>query len=270
MKKREGTIKGVFTKLYIDMYSMNQAETLTKSAKRYIHKNWDEDLESVELLPSLRKEQREKNDEFKQGFAVMLARKKFNYVPEVVEFVREKFEEGETTKRPMPYPKIVQDIENAKKSDGTPRFLPNTWPNKDQVSYLVKKFMKEKASKIVTEEENKEKSDDDILQHNADVLQQVRDQLLTYKPLKEQDHPLLLEDETNICDIARDYQNNSDGKASELMQMNFDDEIAPILEAIGGAEFQGKIKRKAATQIVNFVKENCGCIPKRRSKKSAQ
>ena len=130
--------------------------------------------------------------------------------------------------------------------------------------------MKEKAAKIATEEDVKEKSDDEILQSNVDVLQQVRDQLLTYKPLREQEHPLLLEDETNVCDIARDYQNNPDGKASELMQMNFDDEIAPILEAMGGAEFQGKIKRKAATQIMKFVKENCGCIPMRRSKKSAE
>ena len=114
------------------------------------------------------------------------------------------------------------------------------------------------------------KSEDEILQRTDDVLQQVREQMLVYKPLKEQDHPLLLEDETNICDIARDYQNNPDGKESELMQMDFADEIAPILEAMGGAEFQGKKKRKAALQIMKFVKENCGCIPMRRPKKNAQ
>ena len=84
------------------------------------------------------------------------------------------------------------------------------------------------------------------------------------KPLSEQSHPLLLNDSTNICAIAKDYLDNPDGDDSFIMHEDFDT-IRPILEAI---DFQpvGRQKRKAGNAIVKFVKTKCGCIPMRRKK----
>ena len=84
------------------------------------------------------------------------------------------------------------------------------------------------------------------------------------KPLSEQSHPLLLQDNTNICDIAQNYHENEKTKDSWIMQEDFSN-IKPILEAMD-IHLEGKRKRQAGKAILNYVKTNCNCIPLRRKR----
>ena len=114
------------------------------------------------------------------------------------------------------------------------------------------------------EEELSMRAQDENVQRQIEVLEHVREQMEIQRPLLEQDHPLLLEDGTNVCDVAKDYVEHEKGQDSWIMSQKFD-EVLPILQAMN-IDLGNRRKRQAATEIVKFVKHNCGCIPKRRPK----
>ena len=105
----------------------------------------------------------------------------------------------------------------------------------------------------------------DNFDQRRDAIQSAIENMNDPKPLVEQSHPLLMEDGTNICEIANDYVNNREGHESWIMMQEDFSKILPILEAIDMQQ-QGKSRRKAADSIVKFVKNHCCCIPKRRKK----
>ena len=129
---------------------------------------------------------------------------------------------------------------------------------------------KENVTGLVTDNEP---SEEDISVHlseenftrRRDAIQNAIQNMEINRPLSEQSHPLLLEDGTNVCDIAKDYIENRDGKDSWIMSRENFDELLPILNAI---DYQpgNKQKRMAASAIVAHVKQHCQCIPKRRKK----
>ena len=272
-KLRTESVGSYFEKLYIEKYSMNQDEKLSKSERRYKHMLWNEDGEEyISLLPVFSQYNYSKESLFCKGFAGMNFRSKNPIHQDVRAFVKMKFDEGEMTNRHLSYPKIVSAIENEKDANGLPRFFPNKWLDAQQVSYLISKFIKEKGA--VSHQSALEPTEEDIFVNASeenyvrrrDAIQSAVQQMQIQQTLTEQSHPVLMDDGKNICDIAKDYYDNPKGKSSWIMQReSFNDEILPILEAIG-TQPQGRQKRKAATAIVQFVKNQCGCIPKRRSK----
>ena len=270
-KLRTDSIGNYFQKKYIEMYGINPSEKLTNSEKRYKHISWDEESEHVSLLPSLYEGNYDTKKKLAKGFALLSFCSKNPIHDDVRSFVKEKFEEGEITKRHMSYPSIVTAIEDEKDASGMPRFFPNKWLDVQQVSYLVTKFIKDKNDRSKSAIQN-EPTEEEIYVNEAeenyarrrDGIQFALENMDIPKPLSEQSHPLLLNDSTNICAIAKDYLDNPDGDDSFIMHEDFDT-IRPILEAI---DFQpvGRQKRKAGNAIVKFVKTKCGCIPMRRKK----
>ena len=269
IKKRTESIKGFVQRLYIEKYNMNQSEKLTKSEVRYKHMLWDEEENAVSLLPTFHKSSNISSNLFKKGFAVITFRTKNVIQDDVRAFVREKYDEGELTNRHMSYPKIVTEIEKAKDDFGNPRFFPDKWLDSNQVAYLITKFMKDsKTSKAVSDEDLAEQLSINVAQENfarrRDGLQDAIESLQSLKPLSEQSHPLMLQDNTNICDIAQNYHENEKTKDSWIMQEDFSN-IKPILEAMD-IHLEGKRKRQAGKAILNYVKTNCKCIPLRRKR----
>ena len=132
--------------------------------------------------------------------------------------------------------------------------------------------MKEKKSKgsavEVSDEDIQEAISIDTAEENyvrkRDALQTAIETLQTEKPLSEQCHPLILENDLNLCDIANNYYINENTKDSWIMENDFS-EILPILNAIG-VPAQGRSKRKAGKAILDYVKANCTCIPLRRKR----
>ena len=252
----------------INQFNINQSEKFSASEKRYKHVFWGDD-DDVFLLPTFSKSSDYHGKLFVKGFAVSTVRKKNVIHDDVRAFVREKFDEGEVTKRHMSYPKIVSEIEEATDEDGNPRFFPDKWLDSNQVAYLVSKFMKEKDSKgTVSEEEISEAISVNLAEENfvrqRDGLQVAVESLQTEKPLSEQTHPFLLPDGTNVCDIAQNYYDNEKTKNSWIMEQPFS-EIEPILQAME-VQLDGKSKRKAGKEILNYVKAKCTCIPLRRKR----
>ena len=269
-KKRTESIGGYFQRLYINQFNINQSEKLSASEKRYKHFSWDDEEEYISLLPTFSKSSDYHGKLYEKGFAVTTTRKKNVIHDDVRSFVREKFDEGEVTKRHMSYPKIVSEIENAVDAYGNPRFFPNKWLDSNQVAYLISKFMKEKDSKgPISEEELSEAIYINMAEENyarkRDALQVAIEDLQTEKPLSEQSHPLMLPDGTNICNIAKNYHDNEKTKDSWIMQRQDFSEILPILEAMD-VQFNGKSRRKAGKEILTYVKAKCTCIPLRRKR----
>ena len=265
-KLRSESVGSYFQRLYIDKYGIDNCEQLTASEKRYKHILWDKDSESISLLPTLPKPNRDPTKVFYKGFVVNTYCIKNPIFDDVKAFVRQKFDEGEETNRHMSYPKIASAIETEKDIDGNPKFFPNKWLDVQQVGYLVSKFIKEKKnqSSDPSEEDISVNLSEENFSRRRDAIQTAVQHMQSTNPLSEQSHPLLLDDGTNICDIAKDYNDNQNGRDSLIMQEDFDN-ILPILEAI---EYQpeGKNRRKAALEIVKFVKTKCGCIPMRKRK----
>ena len=268
-KLRTETIHRHFQKKYIDMFGLNMSEKLTKNESRYRHTDFSEEIVPVSLLPQLSEMVGVSENVFVQGFAVKIIRTKNPIHDDVRAFVKEIFLQGEITNRHMPYPDIVSAIEDAKDDSGYPKFFPEKWLDYQQVSYLVSKFIKEKATSSKDVEPTPEDIANDLAQEHftrrRDAIRFALENIENIKPLREQSHPLLLEDGTNICEIARDYNESENPKDSILMQeLQFDD-ILPILNAIDHQQ-EGKNRRVAAQAIVKFVKTQCGCIPLRRKK----
>ena len=274
IKLRNQSIGSHYQRRYIEMFGMNPNEKLSSSERRYKHMSWDTDSDSYSLVPSLLQNVIDTSVVFVKGFALITMRSKNKIHDDVREFVKEKFQDGETTNRHMSYPKIVDAIEKELDGDGNPRFFPNKWLDTQQVSYLISKFMKEKENRSGLDADN-EPSEEDISVHlseenfarRTDAIQSAIQNMEITKPLSEQCHPLLLEDGTNVCDVAKDYNENQVGKESWIMRRETFDELLPILNAID-YQPEGKSKRKAALKIVTFVKNTCQCIPKRRKKRN--
>ena len=268
-KLRTETIHNHFQKRYIDMFGLNMTEKLTKSETRYRHTDFSEEIVPMSLLPQLSERVGVMQNVFGQGFAVKIIRTKNAIHDDVRAFVKEIFLQGEMTNRHTPYPDIVLAIENEKDDFGNPKFFPSKWLDYQQVSYLITKFKKEKNTSSEDIEPTAEDIANDLAQENftrrRDAIRVALESIENLAPLSEQSHPLLLEDGTNICEIARDYNENENPKDSLLMQeLKFDD-LIPIINAIGHQQ-EGKNRKKAAQAIVKFVKNQCGCIPLRRKK----
>ena len=257
-----------FRKKYIEKFGMNVSEKLTASEKRYKFMCWDEEFETISLLPIF--DQNDTSTVFKKGFGVRSICTKNTIHNDVRAFVKEIFDQGEVTNKHMQYPNIVQAIEDAKDDFENPRFFPNKWLDVQQVSYLVSRFIKEKGNRsasFVTEPSQEEISvnlSEENFTQRRDAIQSAIENMQDYKPLIEQSHPLLLVDGTNVCEIARDYFDNQTGRESWIMQEPFT-EIKPILDAMD-IQLESKSRRKAGEEIVRFVKRNCGCIPMRRKR----
>ena len=269
-KLRTQSIGAHYQRRYIEMYSLNQGENLTLSERRYKHIDWNDQIHFASLLSTFSWDIDDLKNLFCKGFGVMNFRSKNVIHDDVRAFVKQKFDEGESTKRHMSYPKIVSAIEDEKDASGLPKFFPHKWLDSQQVSYLITKFIKEKGSKSnsanvePSEEDISVASAEEIYARRRDAIQTAVEQVQIQRPPAEQCHPILMEDGTNVCDIAKNYHDNKDGKASLIMNQDFS-EILPILQAIN-VKPQGKNRRLAANAIVQFVKKECGCIPKRRKK----
>ena len=269
-KKRTESVKGFFQRLYIEKYNMNQSEKFTTSERRYKHMLWDDEEKSASLLCTFPKSSNTSTKLFKRGFAVLKIQTKNVIHDDVRLFVREKFDEGENTKRHMSYPKIVSEIEAAKDIHGNPRFFPNKWLDTNQVAYLITKFMKEsKSAKVASNEDLAEELSNNLAQENferrRDAVQDAIENMQSAKPLSEQNHPLMLQDEMNLCDIARDYHENEKTKDSWVMMQQDFSKLKSILDAIDFT-LEGRSKRQAGKAIVNYVKSHCNCIPMRRKR----
>ena len=268
-KLRTETIGSHFQRKYIDMFGLNMTEKIAKSALRYRHTDFSEEIVPISLLSHLSERVGVTQNVFGQGFAVKIIRTKNAIHDDVRSFVKEIFLQGEMTNRHTPYPDIVLAIENEKDDFGNPKFFPTKWLDYQQVSYLITKFKKEKNTSSENIEPTAEDIANDMAQENfarrRDAIRVALENIENLPPINEQSHPLLLEDGTNICEIARDYNENENPKDSLLMQeLKFDD-LLPILNAIGHQQ-EGKNRKKAAQAIVKFVKNQCGCIPLRRRK----
>ena len=269
-KLRTESIYTHFQRKYIETFGMNSSEKLTDSEKRYKFMSWDTALESISLLPTLKQDDSETSTAFSKGFGVRSICTKNVIHDDVRAFVKEIFDQGETTNKHMQYPNIVQAIEDAKDAYENPRFFPHKWLDVQQVSYLVSRFMKEKGKRTTTlsNEPTQEDISVNLAEENftrrRDAIQSAIDNMQDHKPLSEQSHPLLLEDGTPVCDIAKDYFDNPTGRESWIMSEPYS-EVQPILDAMN-IQLEGKNRRMAATEIVNFVKRNCGCIPMRRKR----
>ena len=270
-KKRTQSIKSYYQRKYIEKYNMNQSENLSTTEKRYKHVLWDEEQEHITLLISFSKSNDSTANIFVKGFAVKTLRTKNVIHNEVRAFVREKFEEGEITNRHMPYPKIVSEIESATDSEGNPRFYPNKWLDVGQVSYLISSFMKEKNPKVTATTDDEDISEgisvaraEENFSRKNDAIQEAIEGMQSATALSDQSHPLLMSDGTNICDIAKNYYDNEKTKDSLIMQQDFQETLL-ILNAIG-VQVEGKSKRKAGKEILNYVKTKCNCIPLRRKR----
>ena len=271
-KKHTDTVGNYFQKIYIETYGIENAEKLSASDRRYMHRDWDEELESISLLPTFNKSDNVTENLFKKGFAVMSIHKKNAIHDDVRAFVREKYDEGEVTNRHMSYPKIVSEIEEALDNEGDPRFFPNKWLDASQVAYLITRFTKEKKGKVASTKVDDEEMSEAISVQTAeenfarqrDAMQEAVENMQSDRPISEQSHPLLLEDGTNICFIAKDYYDNENTQDSYVFQEDFS-EILPILSAIN-VHLKGKSRRQAGKAILNYVKKQCTCIPLRRKK----
>ena len=265
-KLRSQSVGSYFQKLYIDMFGIDNCEQLTASEKRYKHMSWDKDSDSISLLPSLPQPNRDPTKVFYKGFAVITYCVKNTIHDDVRAFVKQKFDEGEATNRHMPYPNIASAIEKEKDIHGNPKFFPNKWLDVQQVGYLISKFMKEKnnQSNDPSEEDISVNLSEENFSRRRDAIQTAVQHMQSSRPLAEQSHPLLLEDGTNVCEIAKDYNDNKSGRDSHIMQQEFE-ETLPILEAIEYKP-EGKNRRLAALAILKFVKTHCGCIPMRKRK----
>ena len=132
---------------------------------------------------------------------------------------------------------------------------------------MIEKKGSKKTDEEVDEDVEEElviQAANDNVQRQIEVLEHVREQMQIQRPLMDQDHPLLMEDGTNICDVAKDYVEHREGQGSWIMSQKFD-AILPILQAMN-VQLGNKRRRQAADAIVKYVKQNCGCIPKRRPK----
>ena len=271
-KKRTESVRGYVQRHYINMFNINQSVELTNSEKRYMHMSWDDQENSVSLLSTFSKSSDYHGKLFTKGFVFTTIRKKNAIHDDVRSFVREKYNEGEVTKRHMSYPKIVSEIEEALDNEGNPRFFPDKWLDKSQVAYLITTFMKEKKSKgaavELSDEDIQEAISIDTAEENyvrkRDALQTTIETLQSEIPLSDQCHPIILEDNSNLCTIANDYYINEKTKESWIMQNNYS-EILPILNAID-VQVEGRSKRKAGKAILDYVKTNCTCIPLRRKR----
>ena len=269
-KLRTQSIGSYFQKCYIDKYSLSDGDKLTISERRYKPMIWDDDLEFISLLETFSWDKKDTENLFSKGFAVKTIRIKNAIHDDVRAFVKQKFDEGEMTKRHMSYPKIVSAIEDEKDAFGNPRFFPNKWLDAQQVSYLISKFIKEKGSQ--SNSATVEPTNEDIFIDSAeenyvrrrDAIQTAVEQMQADVPLNDQCHPILNDNGYNICSMAKDYYDNQNGKDSWIMNEDFD-EIAQILQSID-IQPEGRNRRKAAGAILKFVKNQCTCIPKRRKK----
>ena len=103
-------------------------------------------------------------------------------------------------------------------------------------------------------------ADELVRTHVSAVKHIIKELRADQKPLEEQFHPLLI-NEDNVCDVAKNFALNLQGKNSWLMKQKYKYGCAPILKAAKVVHnFGEKEKRKACYSILSFVKNHCDCL----------
>lgn len=150
-------------------------------------------------------------------------------------------------------------MRRAKKTNGERRFQRNQWLKEGYIRGLFGRMSvrKRKGGDIIAPVPVEQEVEEDAVQENRrqfqnDLVNEIQEQMV-YKSPFEQSHPIMVNNYP-LCDLMEEYKQK--GRQSTFWSLDFMTKIWPMLN-LCKLNFNGKSKKKAAEQLIHFLKFQC-------------